>query len=110
MATRLNGWQRIGVVLSALWLFVFLFWGLNDYLNGRGAFVQTIPGETVIVKKGTAGHCAQTDPAPASTAGRSIFDSLDEHTDEDGRFCLTPHFVVCFVAIFAILPFVLLAS
>ncbi len=29
MRTRLNGWQRIGIVLSVIWIFVGGFWGNN---------------------------------------------------------------------------------
>jgi hypothetical protein len=36
---RLNGWQRIGIVLSVLWFFVAGFWGNRIALEDLGAGV-----------------------------------------------------------------------
>ena len=30
---RLNGWQRIGIVLSVVWLFVGAWWGLSQLFD-----------------------------------------------------------------------------
>jgi flagellar biogenesis protein FliO len=64
MAVRLNGWQRIGVVLSVLWLVVFLIWGLNDSLNGRGSFFVDTPDQIAIAKVG----CHEVPPTPAEAS------------------------------------------
>lgn len=45
---QLNGWQRIGVVLTGLWLVFILCLGVVGFANfetGRGPFVETIKGK-----------------------------------------------------------------
>lgn len=99
MSVRLNGWQRIGVVLSALWLMTFLGWGLSNYLFGKGAFVETIPGEMVVIKKGTDGYCTQVDPEPINSPEVSHAESgwgpsiPDGRRDSAGRYCLPSHYI-----------------
>jgi len=67
MLSRLNGWQRIGVVLTVLWLLFVFARGLIGYVNldtGSGPFIDTVPGHVMVVKKGTEGRCTQIDPGP----------------------------------------------
>jgi len=48
MLNRLNGWQRIGTVLTGLWLIFVLWFGLLGYVgleSGHGPFVKTVPGK-----------------------------------------------------------------
>lgn len=92
MARRLNGWQRIGVVLSALWLLFVLFVGVSNLLNEGGVFVQYTPSETVIVKRGTPGECT-TVLAPSSTASLTLDEFLNEQTDGKGRNCLRSNYI-----------------
>ena len=48
MIDRLNGWQRIGVVLTALWLGYVLVLAASS-TTGTGLFGETIPGVTKTV-------------------------------------------------------------
>jgi len=72
MLNRLNGWQRIGVVLTALWFLFVLFHGAKGYLSvesGTGPFVRTI--------QGTPPHC--TSPAPEPSPGQKTFSFEELH-------------------------------
>lgn len=65
MLSRPNGWQRIGVVLTALWLIFVFSLGAIGYLSlerGHGPFVLTIHGDVVVIKKGTESRCTQKAP------------------------------------------------
>lgn len=37
---RLNGWQRIGVILSCIWLPIGFFWGGGSWVEAEGAPVS----------------------------------------------------------------------
>ena len=63
MLNWLNGWQRIGVALTGLWLLLVFGSGVNGYLSletGGGAFVRTI------VTVPTSAPPVATSPTPAS--------------------------------------------
>lgn len=94
MLSRLNGWQRIGVVLTVFWLFFVFGSGLIGYANletGHGPFVYTIPGQVVMVKKGTEGRCTQIDPDPkAPDLGWGY--SVDEVLQLQ-RHCTKDHYI-----------------
>ena len=54
MLNWLNGWQRIGVALTGLWLLLVFGSGVIGYLSfetGGGAFVRTIPGNVVLGRR-----------------------------------------------------------
>jgi hypothetical protein len=38
---RLNGWQRIGLIMSVLWLVVGTFWLRENDANARGTYANT---------------------------------------------------------------------
>ena len=62
MTGRLNGWQRIGVVLTTLWLLFVAGAGVVGYSRletGRGPFVLTISGDELVVAKGTNNRCTK---------------------------------------------------
>jgi hypothetical protein len=66
MLNRLSGWQRIGVVLTGLWLIFVLLSGAVGYTSldsGHGPFIGTI--------KGKVPHCAA--PAPESQPEKKTF-------------------------------------
>lgn len=70
MLSRLNGWQRIGVVLTGLWLAFMLFQGAVGYANlerGDGPFVEIV--------KGKEPHCSA--PAPESLPDKKTFSFED---------------------------------
>ena len=72
MLNQLNGWQRIGVVLSATWVLVVLG-GLFVSVASGGPFVRAVKGETEIIR--TDAVCSE--PAPAREPGDKTY-SLDE--------------------------------
>lgn len=82
-SVKLNGWQRIGVVLSSLWL-LFLLWLVwasyqQTLVRGHSYFVEMIPAHEVIVDPGTPDRCMQEDPV------------YIVH-DSSGRYCTWEHF------------------
>ena len=89
---RLNGWQRIGIVLSALWALFILFVGVSNSLNAGGPFVHYTPSVTITVKRGTLGRCTEV-LASSSTAPLSIDEILNEQTDALGEHCLRSHYI-----------------
>lgn len=61
MLNRLNGWQRIGAVLTASWLIFILLIGAigySNFENGNGPFVVTT--------KGRVAYCTTQAPNAAS--------------------------------------------
>ena len=72
MLNRLNGWQRIGVVLTGAWLAFVFFVGALGYANlqeGRSLFVATV--------KGTPPRC--TAPAAPLKPGQKSFTFEEAH-------------------------------
>jgi hypothetical protein len=71
MFNRLNGWERIGVVITALWLIYVLFLGAIGISGGK-PFGKTLPGseETTII----AAKCSK--PWPEKKPGETI--SMEE--------------------------------
>ena len=61
MLSRLNGWQRIGVVLSFLWVCWVALIAINSHQAGHGSFIH------VIAEK--EGYCRKYEPVAPS--GRS---------------------------------------
>ena len=89
MLSRLNGWHRIGVVLAVLWLLLVFACGLIGYTNletGRGPFVETIPGQVVVLKKGTEGRCTQMNPKKPAPYKGSIFDAPEHPNCAPGHY------------------------
>ena len=69
MFNRLNGWQRIGVVLTALWLLFALAIGAASLASPdevRGPFVLHVDAKTKIVP-GTPAQCTKPAPPPDPT-------------------------------------------
>ena len=90
---RLNGWQRIGVVLSTLWALFVLVVGVSNFLNGGGVFVHYTPSETVIVKRGTPGQCTEVLTPGTEAKGLTFDEFLNEQTDGKGQHCLRSHYI-----------------
>lgn len=94
---RLHGWQRIGVVLSALWLLFLAGIGWAGYaLHGGGYFIETLPGQDVSAASGMPDRCTQVDPEPpAKPDGERYpnFEVLHQHHDAQGHFCTDAHFI-----------------
>jgi hypothetical protein len=73
MLNRLNGWQRIGVVLTVLWAIFILAVGAVGFASlasGKGPFVYTIKGKVERIK-GKDAYC--TEPAPPLDPNRHTF-------------------------------------
>lgn len=99
MPMRLNGWNRIGIVLSILWVLFLAGVGWVSYAKGGGGyFVETIPGQDVSAALGTPDRCIQVDPEPPAKPegeGYSIFEVLQQggHHDAQGHYCTDAHFI-----------------
>lgn len=59
MLNRLNGWKRVGIVLSCLWLAFVLLIGVESFARiqagGVGEFVSTVQGRDAICTKPVSG-------------------------------------------------------
>jgi hypothetical protein len=78
---RPNGWERIGTVLAGLWLFFIASVGLYSYVNldsGKGAFVHTISGHEVVLKKSMPPQCLKIERDLNATRSAKEGMSLDE--------------------------------
>lgn len=91
----LNGWQRIGIVLSVLWALLLATAGLTG-----SQFIEAIPGQDVSAPPVMPARCTQVDPEPpakpeAEGKRHSIFDELMQggHHDAQGRYCTDAHFI-----------------
>lgn len=95
MLSRLNGWHRIGVVLSVLWLLLVFACGLIGYTNletGHGPFVETIPGQTIVLKKGIKGRCTQVNTKKPATYKGGLFDLRSLESPEHQN-CAPGHYI-----------------
>lgn len=74
MFSKLNGWYRIGIVLSALWVLYAAAYITLNISGHQSVFVDTIDGQ--------AGHCIdgapKIDDAPKIETPRDKVFSLDE--------------------------------
>lgn len=69
MTSKLNGWQRIGAVLTAMWIaYVIAIASVqfNNFPDGS-AYVRVVPGKIKIVK-GKKEYCTKPLPPPPSSA------------------------------------------
>jgi hypothetical protein len=72
MLNKLNGWQRIGVVITGVWVIFVLLSGAVGLINlerGQGPFVETV--------KGTPARC--TTPAPPAKPEQKSFTFEEAH-------------------------------
>ena len=74
MVNRLNGWQRIGVVIAVVWVFFVSGIAIRDLINRDGVFVTVIPAQFKIIK-GQEPRC--TKPAPPRSPDRKTY-SIEE--------------------------------
>jgi hypothetical protein len=86
---KLNGWKRIGVVLSTLWLMFVLASAYIAYINDdtTSMFITTTPEKVVVITKAVPGRCTKLEPAPTGT---SIFASVPF---APGVYCPDGHYI-----------------
>ena len=94
---RFIGWQRIGPVLSVVWLLFLAGVGVAGYVGHDGGyFVETTPGQDVSAAWGRLDQCTQKDPelpAKRDGEGHAGVEVLHGHRDAQGRFCTDAHFI-----------------
>ena len=84
MLTRLNGWQRIGVVASVIWLCFVSFAAIDSLNSGQGAFTHTI--------KGKDGYCLKHEPAKPRVSDKNP-PTAEEFFKQMGAVCLAENYV-----------------
>jgi hypothetical protein len=83
-----NGWHRMGLALSMLWLLFLAGVGWASYTRqGGGYFVETFPGQDVSAAPTTLDRCTQVDPEPPAKSDG------EGHHDAQGHFCTNAHFI-----------------
>jgi hypothetical protein len=98
---RLNGWQRIAVVLSVVWALYGAYWG-NDYGLHQGDWVQFVYESCFdnAQKKAADEHYSQ----PAQEQYGKDIASCDRSRDRDWRSSIQYHFQYAAICAFVPIP------